>query len=172
MGNMPQAITSVQKSRQLVPSNVGYISLAAEYLDASGKRNDALSAYRDAMKLDPNNGIVLNNLAYLMSDTGGNLDEALTLAQHAKQQMPNFNEVSDTIGWIYIKKNLADSAIEIFKDLNTKVNNNATFHYHYAMALNLKGDKPNALRELKLALQYNPKKNEENQIKEMVQKLQ
>jgi tetratricopeptide (TPR) repeat protein len=172
MGNMPQAIENVQKARQLVPTNVGYISLAAEYLDASGKRSDALTAYRDAMKLDPNNGLVLNNLSYLMSDTGGNLDEALTLAQHAKQQMPNFNEVSDTIGWIYIKKNLADSAIEIFRDLNGKVKDNPTFHFHYAMALNLKGDKPNALKELKLALQYNPKKPEEDQIKEMVQKLQ
>ena len=93
---------------------------------------------------------MLNNLAYLMTETGGNLDEALTLAQRAKQQLPNFTEVSDTIGWIYIKKNLSDSAIEIFRDLTAKVKDNPTFHYHYGMALAQKGDKGNALKELKL----------------------
>ena len=171
MGDIAKAIENMQKARQLVPTNVGYISLAAEYLDASGKRPEALTAYRDAMKLDPNNGVVLNNLAYLMTETGGNLDEALTLAQRAKQQMPNFAEVSDTIGWIYIKKKLSESAIEIFRDLNGKVKDNSTYHFHYGIALAQKGDKNNALKELKEALQYKPKKGEENQIKEMVQKL-
>ena len=79
-----------------------------------------MTGYRDAMKIDPNNAMVLNNLAYLMTQTGGNLDEALTLAQRAKQQLPNLTEVSDTIGWIYMKKNLNDSAIEIFRDLTTQ----------------------------------------------------
>ena len=136
-----------------------------------GKHGDALTAYRDAMKIDPNNPVVLNNLAYLMTTTGGNLDEALSLATRAKQQLPNFTEVSDTIGWIYIKKNQSDSAIEIFKDLTTKVADNSTFHYHYGMALYQKGDKVSALRELNRAIQNKPKKDEETQIKELIQKL-
>src|SRR6185369_6615532 len=105
---------------------------------------------KEAMKVDPNNGIVLNNLAMLIADTGGNLDEALTMAQHAKQQMPSYLEVTDTIGWIYIKKKLSDSAIEIFRDLTKKAKDNPTFHYHYGMALAQKGDKANALKELKM----------------------
>jgi tetratricopeptide (TPR) repeat protein len=170
-GDFQRSLENLQKARKLVPSDIGYVSQMAELLDITGKHQEALVAYRDAMKIDPNNAIVLNNLAYLMTETGGNLDEALTLAQHAKQQLPNFSEVSDTIGWIYIKKNLADSAIEIFKDLTNKVKENPTFHYHYAMALMQKGDKPNALKELRIALQYKPKKPEEDRIKEMVQKL-
>jgi tetratricopeptide (TPR) repeat protein len=170
-GDTQKAIENFAKARQLVPANVAFISQLAELLDLAGKRQDALKAYRDAMRVDPNNAIVLNNLAYLMTETNGNLDEALSLAQRAKQQLPNFSEVSDTIGWIYIKKNLSDSAIEIFRDLNTKVKDNPTFHFHYGMALAQKGDKANALKELKIALQSKPKKGEEDQIKELVQKL-
>ena len=39
------------------------------------------------------------------------------MAQRAKQQRPNDGNVADTLGWIYIKKNLSDSAIAVFRDL-------------------------------------------------------
>jgi tetratricopeptide (TPR) repeat protein len=179
-GDVQKGLENLQKARQLVPTSVAYISQIAQYYDILGNRQEALKAYREAMKLEPNNPVVLNNLAYLMTSTNGNLDEALTLAQRAKQQLSNFPEVSDTIGWIYIKKNLSDSAIEIFRDLNAKVTNNPTFRYHYGMALAQKGDKANALIQLKTAMQIiqvkaavpnTPKNDEEDQIKELIQKL-
>lgn len=171
-GNDPKAIESMLKARQLAPGSVGYISTLALFYDHANKQADALAAYRDAMKIDPNNAIVLNNLAYLLTQTGGNLDEALTLANRAKQQLPNMTEVSDTIGWIYIKKNLSDNAIEIFRDLNGKVKDNSTFHFHYGIALAQKGDKPHAKEELKAALLYTKtNKKEESEIKELLQKL-
>jgi len=170
-GDLDKGIENVRIARKLVPSNIAFATQLAEFLEASGKHKDALTAYREAMKIDPNNGVVLNNLAMLLTDTGGNLDEALTLAQHAKQQMTSVPEISDTIGWIYLRKNLSDNAIEIFRDLNSKVKENPTFHYHYGMALAQKGDKVNALKQFKEALLLKPKKGEENQIKEMIQKL-
>jgi len=166
-----KAIEYIQKAKKLTPTQVQYISALAQYQDAVGKQPEALASYREAMKIDPTNAVVLNNLAYLMSQTGGNLDEALTLAQRAKQQLPNFHEVSDTIGWIYIKKNLSDSAIEIFRDLTIKVKDNSTYHFHYGLALQQKGDKNNALKEFKLALQLKPKKPEEEQLNALIRKL-
>lgn len=170
-GDMSQAIEYMKKAHELAPSNVTVLGVLANLYDTSGKRQEALTAYRDAMKIDPNNAMVLNNLAFLMSETNGNLDEALTLAQRSKQQLPGYDEVSDTIGWIYLKKNLADSAAEIFKDLTGKSPTNATFHYHYAMALAQKGDRAGATRELKLALQNKPRKDEEDRIKELMSKV-
>jgi tetratricopeptide (TPR) repeat protein len=168
---LPKALEAVKKARTLVPTNVTYINLLAQLQDAAGKKDEALTAYRDAMKIDPTNAVVLNNLAYLMTEMGGNLDEALTLAQRAKQQLPTSNEVSDTIGWIYIKKKLNDNAIEIFRDLNAKVKDNSVYHMHYAMALAQKGDKANAIREYKAALQFSPTKDNEDAINELIRKL-
>ena len=56
--------------------------------------------------------------------------------------------MADTLGWIYLKKNLSDNAIEIFQDLVAKAPNQSTFHYHLGMALYQKGDKPKAIKEL------------------------
>ena len=171
--DMQRALDYMEKAKQLAPSSVGYMSSVAEFLDQAGKHNEALLAYRDALKLNPNNPIVLNNLAYLMTQTNGNLDEALTLAQRAKQQLPTLNQVSDTIGWIYIKKNLSDSAIEIFKDLVLKDPKEPAFHLHYGMALVQKGDKANALKQFKEALQYPNKlsKDDASQANDLIHKI-
>jgi len=79
--------------------------------------------------------------------------------------------VADTLGWIYIKKNLSDNAIEIFRDLVGKNPANPTYRYHLGMAFYQKGDKPQAKRELLAALQRKPSKEEEQKIKELLGKV-
>jgi len=63
--------------------------------------------------------------------------------------LPDLNEVSDTLGWIYLKKNLTDNAIDIFKDLVNRVPAQAVFRYHLGMAYSQKGDKTRALKSCK-----------------------
>jgi tetratricopeptide (TPR) repeat protein len=132
--------------------------------------SEAKQAYEDALKLDPNNGVAMNNLAFLMADSGGDLDLALKYAQRAKQMMPAVPEVSDTLGMIYLRKNLSDNAIDIFQDLVAK-NDRATFRYHLGMAFSQKGDKPRALEQLHRALQENPSREEKQQIEQLMNRL-
>ena len=47
--------------------------------------------------------------------------------------------VADTLGWIYLKENLSDKAVEMFKELVGKAPNHSTFRYHLGMALYQKG---------------------------------
>jgi tetratricopeptide (TPR) repeat protein len=82
------------------------------------------------------------------------------------------NEVSDTLGWIYLKKNLTDNAIDIFKDLVNKVPNDASFRYHLEMAYSQKGDKAKALEQLHEALKYNPAQGERDKIIETIESLE
>jgi hypothetical protein len=44
---------------------------------------------RTVLKLQPDNPIALNNLAFLLVEGGADLDQALTYAQRAKQKLPN-----------------------------------------------------------------------------------
>jgi len=85
--------------------------------------------------------------------------------------LPNLNEVSDTLGWIYLKKNLTDNAIDIFKDLVSKVPAQAVFRYHLGMAYSQKGDKTRALKELQDALKYNPTKDDRDKIQQLITRL-
>ncbi len=140
-------------------------------LEGAKRWDEARQVYESIIKMYPNNGIVLNNLAFGLAEHGGDLDQALTLAQRAKQLIPNLNEVSDTLGWIYLKKNLPDNAIEIFRDLVAKTPNQPTFRYHLGMALSQKGDKVHALAELRRALDLNPSAEEKKQIQDLIQRL-
>ncbi|HMC58433.1 MAG TPA: tetratricopeptide repeat protein, partial [Candidatus Solibacter sp.] len=170
-GDLGGAMQSLQKARETMPDSILVLGTLAEVLDAAGRKTEAKQVYEATLKLDQNNGVALNNLAFLMAENNGDLDDALTKAQRAKQLLPNLSEISDTLGWIYLKKNLPDNAVDIFKDLVSKQPNQSTFHYHLAMALSQKGDKSRALEQLKEALKYNPPKEEKDKIQQMIGRL-
>jgi tetratricopeptide (TPR) repeat protein len=171
-GDDAGAVQVLQKAREILPDNMMIISTLALTLDHSGRWSEARQMYEAALKLDPNNGIAMNNLAFLMAEHNGDLDDALTKGTKAKQLLPNTPEVADTLGWIYLKKNLSDNAIEIFKDLVQRAPNQSTFRYHLGMALSQKGDKPKAIKELNDALKYNPPKEERDKIQLLLSRLQ
>ncbi|HZT31253.1 MAG TPA: tetratricopeptide repeat protein [Bryobacteraceae bacterium] len=170
-GDLVSAIGALDKARAALPDNPTVMSTLALALDGAGQKAAARQVYEQTLKLDPNNGIALNNLAFLIAETGGDLDQALTYAQRAKQMMPNMYEVSDTLGWIYLKKNLSDNAVEIFRDLVQKQPTHSTYRYHLGMALQQKGDKLGATRELQQALKDNPSKEEQDKIKQLLSKM-
>jgi len=171
MKDYNKSIEAFKKAKELIPDNIPVLNNLALILDNSGQHVEARKVYELSINKDPNNAEALNNLAYLMAETGGNLDEALTLATRAKQKLPTLMEISDTIGWIYLKKNLSDSAVDIFRDLTGKVPDNPTYHFHFAMALNQKGDKTSAQKQCQLALANKPSKEEEGRIRDLMTRL-
>jgi Tfp pilus assembly protein PilF len=139
--------------------------------DAENKRDMARKYYELTLKTDPNNALALNNLAYLISETNGDLNQALTYAERAKQRLPSHPEVNDTLGWIYLKKNLTDNATDTFRTLVAQDPQNPVFHYHYAMALLQKGDRETAKKECVTALANKPDKELERSIHQLMTKL-
>jgi tetratricopeptide (TPR) repeat protein len=170
-GDLTNSIVALQKAREILPDNGVVLSTLGLVLEAAGRWSEARQVYEVVIKLEPNNAVALNNLAFLLSEHGGDLDDALTKAQRAKQLFPNLSEISDTLGWIYLKKNLTDNAIDIFKDLVTKVPTQAVFRYHLGMAYSQKGDKTRALKELQDALKYNPTKEDREKIQQLITRL-
>ncbi len=170
-GDLTNAVQALQKARQTMPSNVTVLSTLALTLDGAGRRKEARQVYEATLKIQPDNGVVLNNLAFLLAESGGDLDDALTKAQRAKQLLPNLFEISDTLGWIYLKKNQPDQAIEIFKDLVGKQPTHATYRYHLGMAYSQKGDKTRAIEQLKEALKDNPNTEDKGKIQDLIRRL-
>jgi len=110
-----------------------------------------------ALKINPKFPPAANNLAYLYAEKGESLDEALSLAQSAKEQLPDDPHISDTLGWVYYKKNIYSRAITYLQEVRERVPNNASIHYHLGMAYSKGGDKAMAKKELKQALELDPK---------------
>ena len=89
-------------------------------LDSAGMKRESLPLYEAVVKIDPQNPIALNNVAYMYAEEGRDLDQALTFATRAKQRVPTSDDISDTLGWVYVKKNLNDNAITLYKELILK----------------------------------------------------
>ena len=170
-GDLNSAIDNFRKASTLAPNNPVPAVRLAMMLDGLGRRDEAKPLYQQVLRLQPDNGVALNNLAYIMAEEGTDLDQALAYAQRAKQRYPQEPNISDTLGWIYIKKNLADDAIRVYQDLLEKNPKNATFRYHLAMALLQKGDRVTAKREGEQALQVSQSKDEQAKIRALLTKI-
>jgi tetratricopeptide (TPR) repeat protein len=170
-GDFNGAISNLQKARTALPDSTMVLATLALTLDSAGRKPEAKIAYEQCLKIEPRHGVALNNLAYLLAENNGDLDQALTYAQRSKQLLPNLFEVSDTLGWIYLKKQLTDNAIEAFREIVNKQPTHSTYRYHLGMAYAQKGDRPKAIEELNKALHSNPPREEADKIKQLLSKL-
>jgi len=70
----------------------------------------ARAAYESALKINPNQPTVLNNLAYLLVEQLGLPAEALPYAKHAAKISPNDPNTLDTYGWVEAKNGMYGEA--------------------------------------------------------------
>lgn len=75
------------------------------------KFNESYSAFEEALVLDPNNTLVLNNYAYYLGEQGDRLEKALAMAKKANEISPNNPAYLDTYGWILYKSERYSDAL-------------------------------------------------------------
>jgi tetratricopeptide (TPR) repeat protein len=152
LGQNEPALASFEQATNADPKSIPALVNRGMLLDALGRKKDAADIYNKILGIDPNNALALNNLAFLNADSGTNLDQAMTFAERAKKQAPKSDDVSDTLGYVYFRKNLNAAALQIFEQNVQDQPQNPTFHLHLAMALLKKGDKQGARSEAEKAL--------------------
>ena len=145
--------------------------LAAVALRQAGRDSEVRPHLERARDMDTHDPLVLNNLAYLLSENGGNLDVALRLAQRARRSSPDEPHFTDTLGWIYLRKQKTAAALEIFEKLAVAYPHNSTYHYHLGSALIAAGDKARARQELQTALSAGADVADQGAIREMLARL-
>ena len=155
-GNYDKALESFKTAGDQAPSDPVVAAALANAFRLTNRNTEALVAYRRVLVLDPENANAMNNLAYTLLDTGGSPDEAQKLAEHALQKTPKSPNYADTLGMVYLKKNLDDSALQVFSGLTQRFPDNPVFLYHYALSLRQKGQKAKAKTELEVALRKSP----------------
>jgi predicted Zn-dependent protease len=170
-GDVNLAIESFRRCSQAASNDTACLLQLGLLLNATGKADQAKPIYEQILKVEPDQPVALNNLAFIKAEEGADLDQALTMAQRARQKLPNSSDIADTLGWIYIKKNLSEDAVRIFQELVQKNPNNPVFRYHLAMALLQKGDKPSAKKQLETAMKANPSKDDAAKIQTLLQKI-
>jgi len=169
-GDHANEVAAYREASELAPNDPSPALGLAGALTRAGRMDEARAQFQRVVKAHPENAPALNNAAFFLADTGGDLDEALRLAQRALKRIPNQPVFSDTVGYIYLKKGLNESAVQTFGNLARKYPF-AVFHYHLGLALYAKGDKTTARKELQSALAGNPSPEDKARIRELLNKI-
>jgi tetratricopeptide (TPR) repeat protein len=146
------AIKAFDDAAKADPRNTEAFLNRAMVFEATGQKEKARAAYAQTLGVDPDNVIALNNLAFMNADANQNLDQAMTYAERAKKRLPTNASVSDTLGYVYLRKNLNEDAVRELQSAVDRDPKNASYRLHLAMALLKRGDKTGARREAAAAL--------------------
>lgn len=162
------ALGALRSGKELRPEDVNVSLEVARLLELSGREPEAIPTYREALGIDPLDGAALLRRASQLSESGGDLDVAVACAERARKLLPENLEVSASLAWIYLKKNMSSLAIPLFEDLVTKAPSIATHHYRLAMALYQSGNTARGMSELRTALECHPTESERKSIEDLI----
>ena len=126
----------------------------------------AIAAYRKVIEINPDSPDGLNNLASCLLTNRSELDEALRLAQRAKELRPDDANTNDTLGWAYYQKGLYEPAIPLLEQ--SVVNDNPVNRFHLSMALAKAGQRQRAQREFQVAFKAAPNLPEANEARQVL----
>jgi tetratricopeptide (TPR) repeat protein len=142
------------------PDYVPNLMLLGALADEQGHFDEAIGYYQKLVAVAPNFGAAANNLAYDYLRQDKDLDQALDLAQRARQLMPHDPQVADTLGEAFLKRGLPSNAVPLFRESIQANAKNANPHYHLGFALLALKQDSAASEELNTALKLAPNANE------------
>lgn len=169
--SLDRAVTEYEAALKINDKNAGMWTMYGMLEEALGKQDAAEKAYLKALEVDPNSVSAANNLAWMYCEQGREMDKALELAQRAKAALPDVAAVSDTLGWIYYKRQLFESAVPLFQQAVKEQPDHAVYHYHLAATLSKEGKKDQAKAELSHALKLDSALRNRGDVKDLIGEL-
>jgi putative PEP-CTERM system TPR-repeat lipoprotein len=170
-GKLDQARAEYERLSSVRTESSAPATMAAIILELQGRRDEAKRRYEAIVERDPQAAVASNNLAFYYASRGEQLDRALQLAQAAKARMPDDAAVNDTLGLVYLKKQLAALAVPPLRLAVEKAPAEAVIRYHLGLALYESGDKVGAKRELQEALRLKSDFDEADTARKILQSL-
>jgi predicted Zn-dependent protease len=152
-----EALKSLQEWSAKRPDDPTPYVLTGMIKDKQEKYPEANDAYRKALTLRPDDIFSANNLAWNYAEHGGgNLDEAMRLAQGVVQKLQDEPGFADTLGWVYYKKGLYAAAVDQLQKAVDKAKakgaDSPLYRLHLGQALASAGRKAEARQQLQQAL--------------------
>ncbi|GAA6182836.1 XrtA/PEP-CTERM system TPR-repeat protein PrsT [Aliiglaciecola sp. NS0011-25] len=141
-----QALALLQKHAEKYPNDIAVKMMVAER-QISGDEEKAIATYEKTLELNPNNFVVLNNLAYLYAQNG-RLKEAEKYAKQAVEQHPNNPDAVDTLAQALMKQEKYEEALKYYdRVINDSMENNEIY-LNYVEVLLASGNNSLARRKL------------------------
>jgi Flp pilus assembly protein TadD len=118
---------------------------------ASGDDEAAEARLREIVRNNPNVIGARNDLAWVLSEKGEDLDFALDLARDARRRNPS-PEILDTLGWVLFKRGEVGQAVMVLEAAAAKRPDSGSIRYRLGVALSAAGEDERAREEFRKAL--------------------
>ncbi len=122
----------------------------ATLLQTAGQQKEAVQIYQELLAKQPDNFVVLNNLAGLYQQMKN--PKAVELAERAYRLAPDNPGVQDTYGWILVQAGQLDKGRNLLKQAFDALPGVAEVRYHYAATLIRSGQQTEGSAMLKTLL--------------------
>lgn len=114
------------------------------------------SSFEKALKITPEDPLILNNFSYFLAQRSYNLERAAQMAEKANQLEPNNSSFEDTYAWVlYKQKKYADARLWMEKALSHNTDDSATLLEHYGDILFQLNETDKAVENWKKAKEKN-----------------
>ena len=128
------------------PRDVPVRSFLAEIAMRRNDNKSAVQQLRNALEFEPENVVVVNNLAWVLGEMGD--PKALEYAEKAYALAPNVANINNTYGWLLVQKGDTARGIELLRRAVELAPNDAFKRLRLAQGLVKSGDKSGAKKEL------------------------
>jgi tetratricopeptide (TPR) repeat protein len=149
-----QAVQVIQAGLKANPDSEELQMLLASAYSTQGQIDSAITAYDGALRLNPRNVLVANNMAVLLVDYKGDpqsLQKAFALSRDFEKDAPH-PLFLDTLGWVRFKMGQQEEALRLMKDAVAKSPDVPTLNYHLGMAFYRSGNTAQARAYLSKSL--------------------
>ena len=149
-GDMAKGVAFLDKWQKNHPDNAVVLRTIGDIYRQLGNITTARTAYDKLLKLLPDDGQVLNNLA--LTASAQNDKAAIGFAERAYALRPNDPAVIDTLGWLVFRQGQVDRGLALLRDARLRDSTDPEIRYHLAAALAKSGRSTEAREEVGQAL--------------------
>ena len=164
------AVTMLERALKETPQNTTLLFKLGAVLDTAGQRQQSIETMKTIIRLDPKHASALNYLGYTYAEMGIHLDQALELIQRAIEIRPEDGYITDSLGWVYYKKQAYDKAVFYLEKAVELSDYETVIAAHLADAYLKTGQQTKAVAMYKKAL-YNARQDQKEEIREIEEKL-
>ena len=155
-GDRAGAKKALSETAALAPKLTGPLVLLAQLHEEDKEYEAAGSAYRRILEIQPDDVIVLNNLAYVLAVRRDAPADALPFAERAAALRPRAGAILDTLGWIHHLLGNNELAAKVMDEAVRFEPKVSEIRLHAALVYITVGNSARAEAELKEALRLDP----------------
>jgi tetratricopeptide (TPR) repeat protein len=126
-----------------------------EALSKKGRTDEAMSQYREALRLKPDYAVAHNNLGLVLAGKN-QIDAAMSEFQEAVRSEPNYAEARIDLGVALLNKGQTDAAVIEFQEAIRLKPDEPNAHYNLGLALLNQGRTGGAISEFRETIRLNP----------------